>query len=137
MNHPSEPSHRVEVAGRGLGVPAPSDVERRARELALIRGRTEPEEEDRAEAVREFLDQDLPGLQNEDADSTRSLSPDPRNPVFDCGHQVPEYGGDDEKADLERLALEGVEEAQHDQMLTSRRVLDEPFRSLPRPPRSP
>ena len=136
MSHPSDPAHRLELSGRGLGVPAPSDVERRARELALIRGRTEPGEEDRAEAAREFLDGDLPALVSDDADSTRSRSRDPRDPAFDCGHQLPEYGVDDEKADLERLTLEGVEEAQHDQMLTSRRVLDEPFRSLPRHPRS-
>lgn len=136
MSHAPEPTHRLEVAGQGLGVPAPADVERRARELALIGGRAEPTEEDRAAARSEFLDRDVPPSLNEDADSTRSLSHDPRDPVFDCGHQVPEYGGDDEKAALERLALEGVEEAQHDQMLAARRA-ERPVRPPPRPAPEP
>ena len=56
------------------------------------------------------------------------------HPLADRGRQVPEYGGEDEKTALERLALEGVEEAQHDQMVQSRNNVDEPLRSRPKRP---
>ena len=54
VHDPARPKPKVITPGANFshGVPAPSDVERRARELALIRGRTEPGEEDRAEAAR-------------------------------------------------------------------------------------
>ena len=108
------------------------DIERRARELALIANRTEPNEDDRARAVAEFRDRHLPDAVNEDAESMRSMSRDPSDPPADRGRQAPEYGGDDEKTALENLALEGVEEAQHEQMLASRKNIDEPLRSLPK-----
>jgi hypothetical protein len=62
----------------------------------------------------------------------RSMSRDPSDPLSDRGRQAPEYGGDDEKTALENLALEGVEEAQHEQMLEARKNIDEPLRSLPK-----
>jgi hypothetical protein len=73
---------------------------------------------------------------NEDAESMQSMSRDPSDPMVDRGHRVPEYGSDDEKADLEHLALEGVEQAQHEQMLQSRNDVDEPLRSRPKRRRS-
>ena len=87
------------------------------------------------EAHAEFRDCHLPDAVNEDAESMQSMSRDPSDPPVDRGHQVPEYGGDDEKAALEHLALEGVEEAQHEQMLEARNTVDEPLRSRPRRPR--
>jgi hypothetical protein len=62
----------------------------------------------------------------------QSMSRDPSDPMTNRGRQSPEYGGNDEKAALEHLALEGVEEAQHEQMLASRKNVDEPLRSLPK-----
>jgi hypothetical protein len=37
---------------------------------------------------------------------------------------------------VERLALEGVEEAQHDQMVQARNNVDEPLRSRPKTQKS-
>lgn len=127
-----DPLQKVELRGQGVGGFSRADVERRATELALIANRTEPNDEDRTRALAEFRDNDLPDAVNEDADSMRSMSRDPSDPMVDRGRQVPEYGGDDEKAALERLALEGVEEAQHDQMVKSRDNIDEPLRSRPK-----
>ena len=117
---------------KGIGGFTKADVERRARELALIDNRTEPTDEDRSAARAEFHDRHLPAGVNEDAESMQSMSRDPSDPMVDRGHQVPEYGGEDEKAALERLALEGVEEAQHEQMLEARKNIDEPLRSRPK-----
>ena len=122
----------MEVHGAGVGAFTKADVERRAQELALIANRTEPTDEDRALALAEFRDRHLPDAVNEDAESMQSMSRDPSDPMVDRGRQVPEYGGEDEKAALEHLALEGVEEAQHEQMVESRNTIDEPLRSRPK-----
>lgn len=127
-----DPLQKVELRGRGVGGFSRADLERRAKELALIDNRMAATDDDRTRALAEFRDRNLPDAVNEDADSTRSMSRDPSDPMVDRGRQVPEYGNDDEKAALEHLALEGVEEAQHDQMIESRNSLDEPWRSRPR-----
>lgn len=125
-------SPKIALRGRGVSGFSRSDIEHRARELALIENRTEPNDDDRARALAEFRDRHLPDAVNEDAESMQSMSRDPSDPPVDRGHQAPEYGGDDEKAALEHLALEGVEEAQHEQMLAARKNIDEPLRSLPK-----
>jgi hypothetical protein len=123
---------KVEIGGKGVSGFSPADIERRAKELALIDNRTTATDEDRQRARAEFRDVDLPDAVNEDADSMQSMSRDPSDPMTDRGRQAPEYGGDDEKTALEHLALEGVEEAQHDQMLAARNNVDEPLRSRPK-----
>jgi hypothetical protein len=125
-------ARKVEVRGQGVSGFSPADVERRAREIALIENRTVVNEADRERARGEFRDRNLPDAVNEDADSMQSMSRDPSDPMTDRGRQAPEYGVEDEKAALEHLALEGVEEAQHDQMVASRNNVDEPLRSRPK-----
>lgn len=129
--HSRESEQKVEIGGQGVGGFSELDLERRARELALIDNRADATEEDRASALAEFRDEHLPDAVNEDADSMQSLSRDPSDPMVDRGRQVPNHGGDDEKAALEHLALEGVEEAQHEQMVQARNDVDEPLRSRP------
>ena len=121
----------MEVGGKGVGGFSPADIERRAKELALIDNRNAATDEDRERARVELRDVNRPDAVNEDADSMQSMSRDPSDPMTDRGRQVPEYGVDDEKTALEHLALEGVEEAQHDQMLAARNNVDEPLRSRP------
>jgi hypothetical protein len=130
--NPRDALQKFELHGIGVGGFTRSDIERRARELALIDNRTEVTDDDRTRAITEFRARHLPDAVNEDADSMQSMSRDPSDPLADRGRQVPEYGGDDEKAALEHLALEGVEEAQHDQMVQSRNDIDEPLRSRPK-----
>ncbi len=122
---------KVELHGKGVGGFTPADIERRARELAEIDNRVVISNEDRERARAEFLDRDLPPALNEDADTMQSMSRDPSDPATDRGHQAPDYVADDEDTALQRLALEGVEEAQHDQM-TAARSEEEPFRSEPK-----
>jgi hypothetical protein len=127
-----EPLQKFELHGKGVGGFSQADIERRARELAMIDNRTDATEEDRARAIGEFRDRHLPDAVNEDAETMQSMSRDPSDPMTNRGRQSPIHGGDDEKAALEHLALEGVEEAQHDQMLQSRNDIDEPMRSRPK-----
>lgn len=122
---------KVELQGRGTGGFTKADIERRAKEIAEIDNRMEVTDRDRQQARAEFLDRDLPPALNEDADTTQSMSRDPSDPATDRGRQTPDYIEDDEDTSLQRLALEGVEEAQHDQM-TAARSTEEPFRSEPK-----
>lgn len=121
MSQIFNPTSKVELQGQGMGIPVAADLERRARELAQIAGHASVSEEDREAARAEFTDHNLPDPVNADRDSTQSASRDPSDPVVERGHQTPEYVEADEKANLEKLALEGVEEAQHDQMVSARR----------------
>jgi hypothetical protein len=128
---PQTKGPKVELHGKGVGGFTRADIERRARELAEIDNRVTVTDVDRERARAEFLDRDLPAALNEDADTMQSLSRDPSDPATDRGHQAPEYVESDEDTSLQRLALEGVEEAQHDQM-TAARAEEEPFRSQPK-----
>lgn len=133
MDKSHKGSPRVELSGKGLGVFTRADVDRRATELALIDGRTEATDADRERALAEFQDRNLPDAVNEDADTMQSMSRDPSDPLVDRGRQAPAYTADpDEKTSIEKLALEGVEEAQHEQMVQSRNLVDEPLRSRPK-----
>jgi hypothetical protein len=126
---------KVEQYGEGVGGVSQAEIERRAAELARIENRASATEADRARARGEFRERHLPDAVNEDAESMQSMSRDPSDPIADRGRQVPEYGGDDEKTALEHLALEGVEEAQHEQMLEAHNDVDEPLHPRPKRPR--
>ncbi len=60
---------------------------------------------------------DLPADLNENENSIDSLSRDPSDPPANRGRQIPEYAEADEEEQIERTVLEGVEEAQHEQMV--------------------
>lgn len=120
---------KIEVHGKPFGVASAQDIETRAQELALIDGRTHVTDADRLHARAEFQDRDLPDAVTEDADSMQSMSRDPSDPLVERGRRAPTHAGVDEDTALENLALEGVEEAQHEQMLESRQNIDEPLRS--------
>jgi hypothetical protein len=122
---------KIELRGKGVGTLTRADIERRAKEIAEIDNRVQITEQDREQARAEFLDRDIPPAVNEDAETSQSMSRDPSDPATDRGHQAPEYVEADEQTSLQQLALEGVEEAQHDQMAASR-AEEEPFRSQPK-----
>jgi hypothetical protein len=50
-----------------------------------------------------------------------AMTRDPSEPLTQTGHQVPDLEEPDGQTDQEHLAEEGVEEAQHEQMLEARR----------------
>ena len=112
---------KIELYSRGAGPVSASDLEKRAREIALIEGHPEPTPADRVQARRDLGGEvAVPG---EDAAMVDSLSRDPSDPPPNRGEQIPdqEEPDDDEEAQSERLVEEGVDEAEHDQMLAARR----------------
>jgi hypothetical protein len=121
INEPTE--GRILVHGHGSGSIGSADVERRARELADIDGRSGAEitAQDLARAEAELRGTVLPATLGEDNETDAALSHDPSEPISINGHEIPLREGPDEEKAVERLALEGVEEAQHEQMLAARR----------------
>jgi hypothetical protein len=111
---------KILVHDKGLGGPSEEQVEKRARELALIENRAVPSKVDRARALAELRGTTLPATSAEDLSNNDSLSRDPSDPPANRGHQVPNREGFDEQKAIERLVTEGVEEAQHDQMVAAR-----------------
>jgi hypothetical protein len=112
---------KILVHNQGLGDPSEADVHRRAHELALIDGRTDITAEDRRRAEKELRGDMVPPTSDVEEISERRVSRDPSEPASNPGRQVPNREGSDESAVPERLALEGVEEAQHEQMVEDRR----------------
>lgn len=112
---------RVTLHGEGAGVPSWDDAETRAKEIARINGRTRVTENDREQARDELRAQNLPPTTGEDAVAKRAVTRDPSDPPASRGRRTRMQPASDPQTDLERLVVEGVEEAQHDQMRAASR----------------
>jgi hypothetical protein len=113
---------RITQHSHGLGTVTPEMVRRRARELALINGRSPNNmlESDWDQARRELMGADGPQLQEQDLDEateTRAWDPAPGS----VGHRVEGQEIDDEQTVAEQLVEEGVAEAEHDEMVEGTR----------------
>jgi hypothetical protein len=115
------PTGRVTLHGEGAGALSWQDAETRAKEIARINGRTRVTENDREQARDELRSQNLPPTTGEDAVAKRSVSRDPSDPPARRGRRTRTDSGADPQTDLERIVVEGVEEAQHDQMRAASR----------------
>jgi hypothetical protein len=111
------------VRGKGTGEITADEIEQRAREIARINGRGEDDvySEDREQARAELAGEDLPDTSVEDQESIGTLSRDPSNPPAIRGRSATTNEGPDEEKALEKMVLDGVEEAQHDQMVEASR----------------
>lgn len=120
--NPNQPRGRIILHGDGVGDLTLDDIEKRAQEIALIQGRS-PErvtEDDREQAWAELQNRQLPPSSEDDGESRGAITRDPSEPVAIPGRQIQNQEGEGDPAAIERLAYEGVEEAQHDQMLAAR-----------------
>src|SRR6266446_1883140 len=106
----------------GIGAVTPAMVEARARELALINGRgsSKPTKADYQQAKRELTGEEEIDLQEENLESV------PESEAWDpvpgsTGHQAADSLGEDEDAEgrseAAQMFKEGINEAEHDQML--------------------
>lgn len=134
MNPKEYEGIRLILRGEAVGGITRADVERRARELCLIRtGREDYAEEDLVAAQRELLIGQDPAAAADDAETFISANRDPSDPVNDAGAMPAPAEPEDENAAPEKLAIQGVEEAQHDQMIEARKQADDMQREEPRP----
>jgi hypothetical protein len=123
MNDQSEPpSGKISLHGSGMGVPSPEEVEKRAREIAMIDERNPDEftEADWSQARQELMGAEFntpPEETTENADVTEEW-----NMIAGSrGHRAPRPGTEEEETLGEHLVEDGLEEAAHDQMLEARR----------------
>lgn len=121
MNTLNEINGKVLLHGDAAGGVTASDVERRAREIASIEGRGgEPTLEDRKAAVAELSGQTVRPTLNDDGVSVGAMTRDPSDIPAMFNNQPTPVQDIDEQEAVERLTLEGVEEARHDQMVAAR-----------------
>lgn len=119
MKNIPPPSPIVEHREAGAGFSTRSEIDRRAAEIAEIESRSVTSA-DRAQARRELNGEDLPAAIEDENESAESLSRDPSDPPVERGRQIPNLEETSEQNGLQKLVSEGVEEAQHEQMLASR-----------------
>ena len=116
-------SARILRHGRRADEITDEAIDIRAREFALIDGRSPREvtEEDRRRALADLRGDLLPRGSMDNGESSAGLSRDPSEPLSIPGERTPIRNEPEDQEVQERLVLEGVEEAQHDQMLAARR----------------
>jgi hypothetical protein len=121
MNEYSQPgAGKISVHGNGLGAPSPEQVEARAREIAMIDERDPDEftDADWEQARRELHGAAIPEPPEETRQNADLVDEWEVTPT-DTGHRV---GAAEEEESLgELLVTDGVEEANHDQMLEARK----------------
>jgi hypothetical protein len=114
---------KISLHGNGMGVAAPEDIERRAREIAMIDERNPDEftDADWNQARQELLGE-LATLPPEEDDKNINLEEEWEVTPDNRGRRVPRPGVDEDEETLgEHLVTDGIEEATHDQMLEARR----------------
>jgi hypothetical protein len=123
MNDYSQPgAGKISLHGNGVGAPSPEEVERRAREIAMIdeRNPNEYTDADWAQARRELL-----GVENnippEETPDNADLTEEWDMVAGSKGHRAPRPGAQEEETVGEHCVIDGLEEATHDQMLEARR----------------
>jgi len=123
MKEKKQGGGKIELHGNGMGIPSPEDIERRAREIAMIDERDPDEftDADWSQARQELMGSENHEPPEETPDNSEvtaewQVTPDNR------GHRVPRPGvEEDEETVGEHLVSDGREEAAHDQMLEARR----------------
>ena len=108
--------HRMEIGGAGMGEASEDDVARRALELARADGRTEINDIDIINAVK-----DLGGSAPENPEDQIDEADRDGNgfPAAGLGTQAPRVELDDEANLAEELVQEGIDEAEHESRLHS------------------
>ncbi len=122
-DYSQEGAGKISLHGNGMGVPSPEDIERRAREIAMIDERDPDEftDGDWAQARKELLGAEHPTPQEETKGSAE-MSGNWSVTASSRGHRAPRLGAEeDEESVGENLVNGGIEEATHDQMLEARR----------------
>lgn len=122
MNNENLSEGRISEHSRPLGTVSRDMVLERAREIAMINGRSRHEvlDSDFDQARRELLgDPDISPREEavESVPESERWDPVPGS----SGRKIPTFPEQDEETDNERLVQEGVEDAEHDQMVEGTR----------------
>lgn len=120
--HSQPPAGKISVHGNGLGAPSPEEVEKRAREIAMIDERNPDEftEADWKQARHELMGAETNTPPEETPDNA-DLTEEWNVIASSKGHRAPRPGTEEEETVGEHCVIDGLEEATHDQMLQARR----------------
>ena len=120
MNDNSHPAGKISVHGNGFGAPSPTEVEKRAREIALIAERDPNEftDADWDQARRELLGAQVPSAP-EETENNAEVVEEWNVVAASRGHHAPRI--EDDESLGEQLVEDGLEEAAHDQMVEARK----------------
>jgi hypothetical protein len=120
MNDNSHPAGKISAHGNGVGAPSPDAVEKRAREIALIAERDPDEftDADWDQARRELLGTQAPNAP-EETENNAEVVEEWNVVASSAGHRAGRV--EDEESVGEQLVEEGVQEAEHDQMVEARK----------------
>ena len=103
----------------GVGTVTPQMLEERAREIARSDGRSQPNDLDRVRAREELIG---PTSASEKPPTKEEPGRDWQMPLVSTGEKAPTLRSEDDENIPEKLVQEGVEEADHDQRLSSERT---------------
>jgi hypothetical protein len=118
MNEAQPTGGKILRGTEGLGTVTSQMIEERAREIARSDGRSQPNDLDRTRAR-----EDLTGFTSESEKLPTSEKPgrDWQMPLVSTGEKAPTVRPEDDENIPEKLIQEGIEEADHDQRLSSER----------------
>jgi hypothetical protein len=118
MNEGQPTSRKIVRRTEGLGTVTPQMIEERAREIARSDGHVQPNDLDRTRE-REELTGTTSG--SEKLPTREEAGRDWQMPLVSTGEKAPTVRPEDYENIPEKLVQEGVEEADHDQRLSSER----------------
>ena len=118
MDEAQPTSGKILRGTEGMGTVTPQMIEERAREIARSDGRAQPNDLDRTRAREE-----LTGATSDSEKLPTREEPgrDWQMPLVSTGEKAPTVRPEDDENIPEKLVQEGVEEADHDQRLSSER----------------
>jgi hypothetical protein len=113
---------KIRRGTEGIGTVTPQMIEERSREIARSDGRAQPNDLDRTRAREE-----LAGAASDSEKPPTRAEPgrDWQMPLVSTGEKTPTVRPEDDESVPEKLIHEGVEEADHDQRLSSERTRTE------------
>jgi len=124
MNEHSElGGGKISLHGNGMGVPSPDEVERRAREIAMIDERNPDEftDADWNQARLELMGRLEHPAPPEETEQNAQVTEEWNVVASSTGHRAPRPGVEEDETLGEHLVTDGLEEAAHDQMLEARK----------------
>jgi hypothetical protein len=118
MNEALPTSGKILHGTQGLGTVTPKMIEERAREIARSDGRSQANDLDRSRAREDLTG---PTSDSDKLPTTEEPGRDWQMPLVSTGEKAPTVRPEDDENIVEKLFHEGIEEADHDQRLSSAR----------------
>jgi hypothetical protein len=118
MNEALPTSGKILRGTEGLGTVTPKMIEERAREIARSDGRLQVNDLDRSRAREDLTG---PTSDSEKLPTNEERGRDWQMPLVSTGDKAPTVRPEDDENIVEKLVQEGIDEADHDQRLSSER----------------